>query len=291
MHNNILDIGFSDTQSVSNQPAGLLSLVYTATGGETSFQKDELINATVINLSRDGLVYSKVDTFSITPKKEFIHYPVDADEDAGTIVFHPGLPPMEVDEDSAINYVPGGSTGIEVTEPLTLAEFKSWAKIEVDDDDALITGLITAARASCEGYVGLSFVSRQVTAILRNDLGNIALPYGPVGDIVSMYDGSDTEIISDNYTISGITNKRIVAPRTGMYWGAFQDIWSNNWNSSSADALKVTYNAGYSVLPSVFKTAIKMQCAWMYQHRGDGSDITQMSNEAKMILQPYRAIV
>lgn len=291
MHNAVLDISFSDAETVSNQPAGLLTLVYTAAGTETSFQDDDLINATVINLSRDGSVYTPVTSFSVTAKKEFKHYP-QADEDndieAGTIAFHPDLPAMETGEDSVVNYVPGASMPADVTEPLTLAEMKAWLKVEVDDDEAIIEALIPAARYVCEGFTGLSLAQRTVTAVLRNDLGGIRLPYGPVGDITSMTDGNGNDIASDNYTISGTNNKRLIAPVTNacLWAGSITDIS----DFPSYDAITVEYAAGYSVCPQHFKTAIKMQCAWMYSHRGD-SDIKQVSPDAMMLLRPYRVIV
>jgi uncharacterized phiE125 gp8 family phage protein len=284
--NLIREVSFSDTQSVDNAPAGLLTLVYTATGGETSFQQDELVNATVTNLSRDGVVYTPVTTFSGSAKKEFIHYPADGAEDAGTIVFHSGLPPMEAGEDSVINYVPEAATAV-TTEPVTLDEVKKWMNIELDFTfyDALITALITAARAKCEGFVSLSFVSRNVTAILVNDLGGIRLPYGPTGNILHVYDSESNEVTSDNYTITGNTAKRIDWPRTG-------DCYAPAWDSvNSNSVIKVVYNAGYSVLPNIFKTAIMMQTAWMYENRGDTIRNGLLSPEAEMLLKPYRAIV
>ena len=45
-------------------------------------------------------------------------------------------------------------------EPLTLAEAKAWARIERDDEDALIGDLIRAGREAIEGETGLSLVAR-----------------------------------------------------------------------------------------------------------------------------------
>src|ERR1044072_3202563 len=273
-HNAVLDTSFSDTQTRTPTEGGLQTFVFPAEGGETSFQNDLLINASVKTLTRDGLTYSPVETFSVTTKKEYKHYPVeDADTSiaAGTIISHPGLPPMEQSEDSFVQYVADGDLPSEVTEPITLQEAKNWLKIEVSDDDSLIEALIIAARQACEGYTALSFVEREVTAILKNELGNIRLPYGPVNEIISMHDAYDEEIIEDNYTVRGDTVKYILSPLS---------CW-----------LKVTYNAGYSVLPKQFKTAVLMQIAWLYQHRGDAMDNDALSPDAKILLKPYRAIV
>jgi uncharacterized phiE125 gp8 family phage protein len=271
--NTILDVSFSDTEVVNNVPAGLLSLVYTATGGETSFQKDELVSATIVNLSRDGSIYTPVTTFSDATKKEFKFYPEDDTEDAGTVVFHTGLPAMEAGEDSVMNYISGGST-TPTSEPITINDVKKWCNIELDFTyyDALLTALITAARQYCEAYVGHSLIPRTITATLRNDLGNVRLPFGPAGNVLHVY-GSDgtTEITTDNYTITGTSIKRIKYPVT----------------DDCNETITVEYEAGYTTLPDVFKTAIEMQVAYMFQNRGDEEN-KGVSSEVKMILGPHK---
>src|SRR6478609_3346354 len=263
--NCVLDVVFGDEQSTNGQPSGLLTLVYTATGGEASFQNDLIINATAVALTRDGLDYTPVTEFSATAKKEF-----KLTAGTGEIVFHPDLPVMNADEDSVLRYVPEGASSLGLTEPITLAQAKAWLKVTHDDEDVIITALITAARQTCEGYISKSFVERTVTAIVRNDLGNIKLPYGPVNTVTSAADSEGGEYGSGDYNITGISDKRLGYPM--------------------ASYVKVVYTAGYSVLPEQFKTAIKMQLSWMYTHRGDDEG-TVIAPDAKAILSPYRSVV
>lgn len=261
--NGVLDVVLSDVGSVTDESLGIGTYVYTAIGGETDFQNDVLINATIINVSRDGLNYTPVDEFSADAGKEYTF-----DSDTGTITYHPGLPPMNPPppkEDNIVTYIiAGGLTP--GAEPVTLEQAKDWLKVEVDDDDAIIESLITAARLVCEGYVALSFVTRTVTAVLNNGLGNIRLPYGPVNEITSATDISGGAIGS--YTITGIANKRLLEPKTNY--------------------IQLVYSAGYVGLPKHFKTAILTQLTRMYQHRGDDS-ITDIAPDAKIILKPHRA--
>lgn len=264
-HNAVLEVEFSDVQSSNGQPGGLLTLVFTATGGESSFQNDTIINASVVSLSRDGLEYAPVETFSATAKKEY-----NFNSETGTISFHPELPEMVEGEDSVLQYIPLGNVAVSGTEPVTLVEAKNWLKVDVDDDDTIISALIIAARQTCEGYTALSFVARTVTAIIRNELGSSRLPYGPVNSIISMYDSDDNEIDEEDYSMPGDKVKRVNTPVS---------CW-----------LKITYTAGYVVLPQQLKTGILEQLAWIYQHRGD-EQATQISPVAKIILQPYRAFV
>src|SRR6478735_10890345 len=258
----VLDVVFGDEQSTNGQPSGLLTLVYTATGGEASFQNDLIINATAVALTRDGLDYTPVTTFSATAKKEF-----KLTAGTGEIVFHPDLPVMNADEDSVLRYVPEGASSLGLTEPITLAQAKAWLKVTHDDEDVIITALITAARQTCEGYISKSFVERTLTAIVRNDLGNIKLPYGPVGNVTGVFDIDGGEITGTSYAITGVSDKRLGYPMCGY--------------------VKVIYTAGYAVLPQQFKTALLQQLSWLFVNRGD-ENIEALT---KVILSPYRSIV
>jgi hypothetical protein len=148
--------------------------------------------------------------------------------------------------------------GETVAEPVTLQEAKDWCRIDVPDDDALITSLITGARIICENYSGLSFVTKTVTAVLVNGLGNIDLPYGPVAGAVTY-----TEIDGTAITGYDISDGRL-------------------------DRFKASYTAGYGTLPQNLKTALLNQIAWMNQNRGDAKLASALSENAKLILNQIR---
>lgn len=265
--NAVLDVSFSEEQLSVDNPGNIETLTYTATGGETSFQDDDLINATIISLSRDGLIYTPKSSFSADAGKEYHH-----DGNTGEITFHPGLPAMNPpppNEDVVISYISADTNAI-VSEPVTLTQAKAWLRVTHDDEDTLITALITAARQKCEAYCGKGFVSRTVTAIVRNDLGNVRLPYGPVTTVTNVYDYDGNELTGSDYNITGVADKRLGYPMLGY--------------------VKVVYTAGYASLPQQFKTAILMQLAWMYTHRGD-EDINLIAPDTKAILSPYRSHV
>jgi hypothetical protein len=258
--NCVLDKLFSDDQSSSVAGGGESVLTLSAVGGEFSLQDDRLIDATIILLFRDGLNwYETTDPFSFTTK-EF-----QFDDATGTITF-PGspFPDLQPNEKVTVSYIASGAAVI-VTEPVTLAQAKAWLKVTHDEEDDIISALITAARQICEGYTDLSFVERTVTAVVKNELDNIRLPYGPIGNVTSIDDGAGTAITG--YTITGVAQKRLC------------------YRCSYA---KVIYTAGYAVLPQQFKTALKMQLSWMYVRRGDEEVASEISPEAKMILSAYR---
>ena len=169
--------------------------------------------------------------------------------------------------DNAVLDVSFDETG--AVEPVTLAEAKNFCKIELDEtaENSLLTLMITAARKQCESYLNISLVERVVTAILKNELGNIDLPYGPIGAITSIKDVDDVDISTDTYTITGIEFKKLKDP--------------------DYDYIKIVYAAGYATIPEVFKTAILNQICFLYENRGDVENLSPM---VKMSLKPHRRV-
>ena len=156
-------------------------------------------------------------------------------------------------------------------EPVTLQEAKDWCRIDVSDDDDIITELITAARIICEQYSNISFIERTVTARLKNELGGIYLPYGPVlsyDNPVTFTDDEGTEQGATDYTIVGVQFKAVKEPFT---------------------ELTVSYPAGYDVLPKNLKKALLNQIAWMYEKRGD-DEAAQISEQSKLILNQVKRV-
>lgn len=156
-----------------------------------------------------------------------------------------------------------------VTEPVTLAEAKQWCKIELDitEENTLLTQLITAARKQLEGYLCISLVDKTVTAILRNELGSIELPYGPVKDITIVKDANGNAVDTGNYEITGEEFKKLKSPCDNF--------------------ITVVYETGYDLMPDYFKTAILNQILYLYENRGDAINISPM---ASMLLKPHRRI-
>jgi uncharacterized phiE125 gp8 family phage protein len=261
--NAVLDIAFSDQQSSSTPGGGESVLTLSANGGEYALQDDRLIGAQIELLFRDGLNYYETEDPFTGVDKEF-----QFDSPSGTITFPPApFPALNPNEKVTCSFIAAGQA-ISVSEPVTLDQAKAWLKVTHDDEDDIITALITAARQVCEGYVSKSFIERTVTAVLRNDLGNIKLPYGPVGYVTAGFDSGGNAL--DGFTLTGVSDKRLSSPI-----------------SSYAELI---YTAGYAVLPQQFLTALKMQLSWMYVHRGD-EDLTVIAPDAKAILSPYRSVV
>lgn len=159
-----------------------------------------------------------------------------------------------------------------ITEPVTLAEAKAWAKIDTTADDSIITSLITTARQQCEDYVGISLVGHTIKAVLNNSNGGIFLPYGPVVEISSVKD-EDGNAITD-YETSGTNFVQLLYP--------------------TLERITVEYTTGYDSLPGELKTAILQQFFYIYHNRGEiidfnrQGDFAALSQQAKATLQRLR---
>lgn len=149
-----------------------------------------------------------------------------------------------------------------VTEPVILQEAKDWCRIDINDDDVIVTLLIKAARKVCERYANLSFVPRTITARLKNGAGGINLPYGPlVGNIITVTDKDGNSLL----TVFDLDN-------------------------GYSGIITLTYNAGYTILPEDLKNALLCQIAWMYKNRGDARVAGNVSELSKLILNSVRNV-
>lgn len=156
-----------------------------------------------------------------------------------------------------------------VTEPVTLSEMKDYMRLtgidesgSFDFDDTLIDELISSARQRLEAYTGCILVPKTIDVYLTNLSGNISLP-GPVtGDITALdCDGVD---ISDDVKLTG---------------SKFPDL-----REPLLENMKLSYNAGYEVLPKGLKNAIMAEVLYRYENRGDEGSVCK---SAMILANPY----
>lgn len=153
-------------------------------------------------------------------------------------------------------------------ELFTVQQLKDeFGKIDTAEEDALIAALITAARRLCEQWVGINFIAREVIATVNNSNGGSYLPYGPVSGTPTATD-IDGGVI--DLTLTGSKFKQIRLPVT--------------------DFVQVTYVGGYASgqCPEELITAVKMQCLYMYENRGDVN--VGLTTQAQQILLPLKRI-
>lgn len=150
-------------------------------------------------------------------------------------------------------------------EPVTLAEAKLHCRVDVSDDDALITRLISAARSRAEQITQRSIAEQSLTLYLDEfPTDAIELLKGPVNTITSVkyYDdaGVLTTITSTNYALDATQATAWVLPAYGYSWPSTQDV---------GNAVRVEYTAGWAPasVPADIKAWILAAVAAMYGQR------------------------
>jgi hypothetical protein len=168
------------------------------------------------------------------------------------------------------------STGA-VTEPVTLAEAKEYARIDGFNEDTLITSLIKMARIHCESYIGKSIVLKTVTIDSFTFPYQFQMPYGPLTNEANI---SKCVTIDEN-NVETPLQYRVNA---GLYPKLFI------LGGAQSYKFKLVYSAGFTTVPDDIKLAIKMMVNTLYERREDFSDLQAIESPlgVKALLMPYK---
>lgn len=164
-----------------------------------------------------------------------------------------------------------------VTEPITLAEAKEYAKIDGSAEDALITSLIKVSRLHCEAFIGKAIIRKTVTIDSFSFPYQWQLPYGP---LVSASDITKVVTIDQNNVETSLNYQVNI--------GLFPKIVITSANQSFK--FKMVYTAGFTTVPEDIKLAIKMMVNTLYERREDFSDLQAIPSPlgVKALLMPYK---
>ena len=198
-------------------------------------------------------------------------------------------------------------TSTPAEEPLSLSSAKDYLRVSHEGDDALIEGLITAARMACEIFTGRAFVTRNCSlyldrwpesavsswwdgmrdgADIKPPRRSLTLPKAPVFSIsaIIVHDdaGSSQTYASSNYvadTIGGriVLKENVAAPET----------------TKAASGIEVQFSAGYGAaasVPVLIVQAMRQMVAFMYEHRETGAEQALRLSGAANLLQPFRVM-
>jgi len=176
-------------------------------------------------------------------------------------------------------------------EPVTLDEAKAQARVDTNVDDALLTGLIVAARQWAESYTGRAFINqswqmwldlgstalgawwdgmREGSISSLNEINYITLPRPPLASVTSVtfYDNSDNATVwaASNYFVDTMREPGRLALRMGAVWPVPGRL---------TNGIGIQYVAGYgndaSDVPDVIRLAIRQLVAHWYEHRGEAA--------------------
>ena len=164
-----------------------------------------------------------------------------------------------------------------VTEPVTLAEAKEYARIDGFTEDALITSLITMARTHCESFIGKCIVLKTVTITSFSFPYEFQMPYGPLTHVLNI-----TKFVTLDQ--NGVETPLQYRVNTGLYPKISILGGAQNYK------FKLVYTAGFASVPEEIKLAIKMMVNTLYERREDFSDLNAIPSPlgVKALLMPYK---
>lgn len=188
--------------------------------------------------------------------------------------------------------------------PITLAEAKAWLKVDVNDDDALITDLIVCATEAAEMEMRRALITqtRRLSldtpfSSLDSELGDgvydlpvsalngvlcsdIELPYAPLQSVTSVttYDIGNTGTVfpSSNYIVD--TSASRISLNATSYWPTGLRRYKS---------CEVVYVCGYGAaanVPSPIKFGIRQHVMQMY----DGRMVCEMPAMCKELYRKYK---
>jgi uncharacterized phiE125 gp8 family phage protein len=179
-------------------------------------------------------------------------------------------------------------------EPISLAEIKAHARIDGNDEDALLASLITAARMFVERTLSLAVITESWSLYLDGwpRSGTIALPIQPVQAVtaVKVYDPDDTPTVvnSESYSVDVLSDPA----RLVLSAGAVQLSPARLLN-----AFEIVFTAGYgdeaTDVPAPIRHALKLLVAHWFEHREPvvlGELPQEVPATVAGLLLPYRRV-
>ena len=171
------------------------------------------------------------------------------------------------------------------TEPISVAEAKLHLRVDHSTEDTLISALITAAREECEHLLERALAPQTLELSIDEfpDDG-IKLLRPPVSSITSIIyvdgDGDEQTMDALTYYLDNSQEPCWVIPVYGGSWPSTR---------AEANAVRVTYVAGYATCPEAIRAWMLLRVGTLYRHREADSDKpATMSSFVNGLVDRYR---
>ena len=175
-----------------------------------------------------------------------------------------------------------------LTEPVTLDYAKTFLRVDTDDDDALISDLITSARLRIEQMIGGSLITRARRYRSSRLTGQgVFLAHHPVTEVSAL-----RLIGPDGTTLIPVEaariNLRCLPPVVSL-----KNRSSFRSYDPSADTLEIEFTAGYGEapedVPMPLRQAVLLLLAQSYEYRGEATP-PPVPMMVDALLMPYRGL-
>jgi uncharacterized phiE125 gp8 family phage protein len=150
--------------------------------------------------------------------------------------------------------------------PVTNAEAKAQARVDGNDENALIDTYIAAATAHVESVTGRAIISQVWEVVLDDFSDAMMLPKGPVQSITSVkyFDTAEVEqtVSASDYVLDNVSDPAWVVKAEDATWPEVAEGVNN---------VIIRFVAGYSTVPPEIKAAILLAVAHFYDNRSTGN--------------------
>lgn len=173
---------------------------------------------------------------------------------------------------------------------MSLLEAKTHLRVDIADDDALISALIMAARQYVERITGRALITQTWQYILDRFPAVFVLPKPPLRQVVSItYKTADEfshPIPATDYVVDAASEPARIAPAPGLSWPS-ETLYP-------LGAVTVEFEAGYgdaANVPMPIKQAILLLIGQWYEQReaiNVGNIINELPFAVAALLSPYR---
>ncbi|KLU64022.1 phage gp6-like head-tail connector protein [Desulfosporosinus acididurans] len=179
-------------------------------------------------------------------------------------------------------------------EPMTLAEAKNFLRVDLDDDDAFISSLVSSARDYCESATMRALGTESFELVLEDfpsDRDFIEIPRPPLQNIISAQYKDCYGVMRDIDPETIILDYDSEPGRIVLAYNRFWPIYIP-W---PAGAVIINFTAGYNAanpMPEGIKQAMYLLIGQWYTNREPMVDrrLTELNYSVDALLQPHRVI-
>ncbi|BAR99946.1 gene transfer agent protein [Blastochloris viridis] len=168
---------------------------------------------------------------------------------------------------------------------MTLAEMKTYLRVEHDDEDELIGRLIAAARQACESATRRAFLTQswRLTRARWPHSGQIDVPLAPLAAVTAARirnaDGAETEVDPARFKVVAGAAPGLILARRPL-------------PAPAGGTVELDLVAGYgdsaASVPADLVEAVRRLAARLYDSRG--LDAAAMPADVAALLQPHRVV-